>query len=100
MADEPGRDRFGNRAAAQEVVARHAYRKELRLGTDKGGRAFVIDWRQVNVVWINPARGQFDWKAIVLVADKPSKVYIVTYTRINDEMKVDTFTRKHVPRFY
>jgi hypothetical protein len=93
--EEPGRDRAGNRKTAQEAVAQHIYRKALNAGE----RPF-INWRQINVIWVNPARGQFDWEAVVEVNFKPDKIYRVTYTRSSDELKVDTYTRRHVPRFY
>lgn len=76
------------RIIAQNAVQLHVNRK----GAEHS-------WNHIHVLWVHGVFGK-SWEAFVRVIGLPDKFFQVTYDRQKDEMRVDTFTRKHVSRYY
>lgn len=79
------------RQKAQEVVHTHVNKRR--------GEGSLFDWNFVHVIHLQSLE-EGSWEAFVKVQGMNQKVFQVIYDRPSDELKVDTFERKVVSRFY
>lgn len=82
-------------------------KKEVTRGQQAQGlvhRFLLKQWPQltkndVQVLWAHPARGQDDWRAVVMVSKPETTLYMVGYNKETDTLYIDTFRNVLVRRY-
>lgn len=85
---EENKKEVTRRGQAQQIVHKFLLKQWPELTRD-----------DVEVLWVNPARGQDDWRAVVMVEKPDTMLYMIGYNKETDTLYIDAFRNVLARRF-